>query len=65
MFRYKISYMKPGRTPGMALYGISLDVYVIVLAELVGAFLVIGWALWKTRQENQNGSRSEAGEVQA
>jgi len=38
----------------LTLYGISLDVYVLVLAELVGALAIIGWALRKSDTEDRS-----------
>lgn len=35
----------------MTLYGIGLDVYLVVAAELVGSLGIIAWALKKSREE--------------
>jgi len=35
----------------MPVYGIGLDVYVIVLAELIGALTIIIWALKSSKKE--------------
>lgn len=35
----------------MPIYGIGLDVYVVVLAELIGALTILVWALKSSEKE--------------
>lgn len=37
----------------MSLYGIGLDVYLVVAAELIGSFGIIAWALSKSTAEEE------------
>jgi hypothetical protein len=40
----------------MSLYGIGLDVYLVVAAELIGSFGIIAWALKKSAAEEERAS---------
>jgi predicted negative regulator of RcsB-dependent stress response len=46
----------PSMIGNMASNGIGLDVYVVVLGELLVSLALIAWARWKNRQESNQES---------
>jgi hypothetical protein len=44
----------------MSVYGIGIDVYIIVAAELAGGLGIVSWALKKSRGGGDDASAGEA-----